>query len=221
MRINLRVVLYSLIIIILTIALVVVYYLGIVKNEEKISDLEKKYQETIDKNNEKISELEKKYQDVKGQLENDYNVADDKKKKFVSLEPKISFEYPSDWNIKTNNWNVWNRTVEESQENIRIIIQKEENEEKKELKDLISLDFGSKVLDEGTLNINNYQAYYKEYTFGDADYLIKGKEVVINAGEGKYYSVSFIVEEDEKSSKDEKYEKYESVLSDLLLSIQF
>lgn len=236
LKVSLGAVVSVFIIMILIIALGAVYYLAIVKNNEKIAELEKNHKETItqleNRYKETIEKLENNIEELlkddevdlnnKEQKEDNENINDSKTKEFVSSEPKISFQYPNDWIIVTNNWNIWNKTIKAPQDGIIIIIEKKENENNEELKDLIYLDWGSNILDEGVLNIENYKAYYKKYTFGDAQYSIQAKEVMIDAGNGDYYSISLVIGgENVNFSLEEAYEKYESVLSNLLSSLQF
>ena len=162
-----------------------------------------------------------------------YNGKYVKDSKFVSENPKISFQYPNDWTIETNSWNIWNRTVKAPETGIDIIITKEENKGNGELKDLISLDWGSNVLDEGTISTaNNYKNYFKTYTFADAYVYVKAKDVMIDTGKGDYYLISLVSSgdtvSDSKEEADEKYEaiknafeKYEPVLNKLVSSVQF
>lgn len=145
-------------------------------------------------------------------------------KKAICSEPKISFEFPKEWKIvSNNNWSIWNVQIEKSPD-CYITIQKIDNESNLSLKELLSLDYGSIISEEGNIKVSNYNAYYKKYTFGDANYFAENISTVIDAGNSNYYEVAFIISADEDGVYDNvshKFIEYEKYYNQLLSTIKF
>lgn len=244
------------IIIFLIIALGLVYYFGIVKNNNnKKIELEQVEKELVSLKI-KLSELKKENEQLQNQIkkedenkiENEYEdkneyisnaeyyfngqiiYIDDETKKFSSENPKMSFEFPRSWTVSSRNSKEnCMIEIEASQEGLYIDIQAidEEDLKDKELKDVDLLDYGAEVVEEGEIKVSDYKGYYKEYYFGDSTILTKGKSIIIDTGNNKYYSIFYSISSDSaeheysKKEFEEIFEKNKTVLDKVLSSIKF
>ena len=255
-KISLGIVICIVIIIFLIIALGIVYYLGFLKNDNnKKIELEKAEKELVSLKIE-LAELKKKNEQLQQQIktedenkieneyedENDYTSnaeyyfngqiinIDDETRKFSSEEPKISFEFPRSWTVSSRE-NKENCVIEINapQEGLHINIKTvdEEITTDKELKDIDLLDYGAEVVEEGEIKVSDYEGYYKQYYFGDATVSIKGKSIIIDGGNNKYYSIFYSIYSDEaehgysEKEFEEIFEKNKPALDKVLSSIKF
>lgn len=245
-KISLGTIIYVTIIVVLVIALGIVYYLGFVKNntntklEADNKELNKQITslklEKIKLNN-KISELEENNEGENANYDKftTYNIGhsmngnikqiDDETNVFTLENPKISFEYPSSWAvssyIREEDWKI---TIESPLAGVDMNIHpyKKESEED----DILELDVGSNVVEEGKTKISNYNGYYKKFIFGDSTYYTEAEGVSIDMGNNLYYEIFFGVSCDEDHSYSEKeftkiQKEYEPIFEKIISSMKF
>jgi len=150
-------------------------------------------------------------------------------KKFTSEDLKISFEFPKSWMIsqKSNN-NYEQINIESPMDSVMICMMSKENyHSESELKDILNIDFGSNVLEEGNIKISGYNAYFKEFTFGDGPDWSKEKIILIDLGNSEYYEIYFSVHSGEYyydySEKEllELYDEYEPIFDNIVSTLKF
>ena len=140
---------------------------------------------------------------------------------YTSKQHQVTFKYPGNWTIKEDEWAVNITGPEDVDGNTpEIVIGKlsdnevNSSEGKIELKNLINLDYGSMILEEGKITVGGEEGYYKVYYFGDAGYYVKGKSIVIKK-ENEYFSINYY------AYTDSQYARYEETFNEILETIEF
>lgn len=157
---------------------------------------------------------------------NQLTLIDEKNKLFTLESPKISFKFPRNWSITTSN-NANNILLESCQKGVSIRIIKTEYTDNSDLKNLLSLDYGSEILNEGTIQVSNHNGYYKEYLFGDALMYSRCKAILVDIGNNQYYEIFFSVDSNSylydytTSELNEIFENNTSIFNNFISSLQF
>ena len=235
------------IIILLVTTLGIVYYFGFVKNNTKkleadnmelnkqIDSLKLENDSLRNKdsgknaNNNEDNYNYNKYLETRKYIEDGkITTINDETKLFTSENPKISFEFPRSWTISSTSDEYWIINIESPQKGVNLMIGKsKELSNGKELKDMLSLDFGSVVSDEGNIRISGYNGYYKKYFFGDGPDMMETKSIIIDLGNNQYYYIDYWATSGTYSndySKDELkkiYEEYEPIFEKIISSMKF
>ena len=153
---------------------------------------------------------------------------DENTKRFDS--EKVSFEFPKSWMISQSineNFEEINIISPMASVSSKIMLFNEWYGEEGELKEMLSLDYGSNVLDEGSIKISDCNAYYKEYTFGDGPGWDKQKSILVDLGNSKYYELYFSVSTSDYgydySEKElfEIYDEYEAIFDNIISTLKF
>lgn len=132
---------------------------------------------------------------------------------YVSKDYQIAFKYPVDWKVTEEKYIKVVGPEDVDGKYAYIIINKVENINNKEIKDLFTLNDDVKILSEGEKTVAGEDGYYKEYTVTNDGNTVKVYDLIFKNSSG-YYEIEY------SSEIDTQYDRYENVFKKIVETIE-